>query len=163
MLRWTLGYTCLFQFWFPWCVYPATLDAWGWSPGTTQRDGTGREEGGGFTMGNTCISVADTCWCMAKPIQYCKIISLQLKKINLYLKKEMKRIQAQNVDLLKITVKELPEPLGVYPHCQPPLPISVPLFAMETSIKVWRRNEKFGLIKQPMWNEAAPCVGMIWV
>ena len=22
MLRWTLGYTCLFQFWFPWCVCP---------------------------------------------------------------------------------------------------------------------------------------------
>ena len=87
---------------------------------------------------------------MAKPIQYCKIISLQLKKINLYFKKEMKRIQAQNVDLLKITVKELPEPLGVYPHCQPPLPISVPLFAMETSIEEWRRNEKFGLIKQKM-------------
>ena len=23
MLQWTLGYTCLFQFWFPWCVCPA--------------------------------------------------------------------------------------------------------------------------------------------
>ena len=23
MLRWILGYTCLFQFWFPWCVCPA--------------------------------------------------------------------------------------------------------------------------------------------
>ena len=29
--------------------------------------------------GNTCIPVADSCWCMAKPIQYCKVISLQLK------------------------------------------------------------------------------------
>ena len=28
-----------------------TLDAWGWCTGTTQRDGTGREEGGGFRMG----------------------------------------------------------------------------------------------------------------
>ena len=44
----------------------------------------GREEGGGFRMGNTCIPVADTCWCMAKPIQYCKVINLQLKQINLY-------------------------------------------------------------------------------
>ena len=35
------------------------LDAWGWCTGTTQRDGTGREEGGGFRMGNTCIPVAD--------------------------------------------------------------------------------------------------------
>ena len=39
----------------------------------TQRDGTGREEGGGFRMGNTCIPVADTCLYMAKPIQYCKV------------------------------------------------------------------------------------------
>ena len=31
------------------------LDAWGWCTGTTQRDGMGREEGGGFRMGNTCI------------------------------------------------------------------------------------------------------------
>ena len=38
-----------------------TLDAWGWHTGTTQRDGTGREEGGGFSMGNTCIPVADSC------------------------------------------------------------------------------------------------------
>ena len=38
----------------------------------------GRREGG-FRMGNTCIPVADTCRCMAKPIQYCKVINLQLK------------------------------------------------------------------------------------
>jgi len=36
------------------------LDAWGWCTGTTQSDGTGREEGGGFRMGNTCIPVADS-------------------------------------------------------------------------------------------------------
>ena len=34
--------------------------AWGWCTGTTQRDGMGREEGGGFRMGNTCIPVADS-------------------------------------------------------------------------------------------------------
>ena len=38
-----------------------TQDAWGWCTGMTQRDGTGREEGGVFRMGNTCISVADSC------------------------------------------------------------------------------------------------------
>ena len=27
----------------------------------TMRDGTGREEGGGFRMGNTCIPVVDSC------------------------------------------------------------------------------------------------------
>ena len=35
-------------------------DAWGWCTGTIQRDGVGREEGGGFGMGNTCIPVADS-------------------------------------------------------------------------------------------------------
>ena len=30
-------------------------------------------------MGNTCTAVADSCQCMAKPVQYCKVISLQLK------------------------------------------------------------------------------------
>ena len=55
-------------------------DAWGWCTGMTQRDGMGREVGGGFRMGNTCTPMADPCQCMAKPIQYCKIISLQLNK-----------------------------------------------------------------------------------
>ncbi len=31
------------------------LDAWGWCTRTAQRDGMGREEGGGFRMGSTCI------------------------------------------------------------------------------------------------------------
>ena len=29
--------------------------------GMTQRDGTGREEGGGFRMGNTCTPMVDSC------------------------------------------------------------------------------------------------------
>ena len=33
----------------------------GWCTGMTQRDGTGRKEGGGFRMGNTCIPVEDSC------------------------------------------------------------------------------------------------------
>ena len=41
-------------------VRSAILDAWGWCTGTTQRDGVGREEGGGFRMGNTCMPVADS-------------------------------------------------------------------------------------------------------
>ena len=40
------------------------LDAWGWCTEMTQRDSMGREEGEGFRMGNTCIPVADSCWCM---------------------------------------------------------------------------------------------------
>ena len=38
-----------------------------------QRDGMGREEGGGFRMGNTCIPVADSFQYLAKQIQYCKV------------------------------------------------------------------------------------------
>ena len=54
-------------------------EAWGWCTGMTQRDGMGREEGRGFRMGNMCTPVVDSCWCVAKPIQYCKVIRLQLK------------------------------------------------------------------------------------
>ena len=45
----------------------------------------GREEGGGFRMGNTCIPVTDSFWYMAKPIQYCKV------KLNKILKKWKKK------------------------------------------------------------------------
>ena len=31
-------------------------------------------------MGNTCTPMADSCECMAKPPQHCKVISLQLKE-----------------------------------------------------------------------------------
>ena len=49
----------------------------------TQRDGMGREEGGGFRMGNTCIPVADSFRYLAKPIQYCKVKKKKLiEKIN---------------------------------------------------------------------------------
>ena len=33
----------------------------------------GREEGGGFRMGNMFIPVADSFLYMEKPIQYCKV------------------------------------------------------------------------------------------
>ena len=49
------------------------LDAWDWCTGMTQRDGMGREEGGGFRMGNTGIPVADSFQYLAKPIKYCKV------------------------------------------------------------------------------------------
>ena len=49
------------------------LDAWVLCTGTTQWDGMGREEGGGFRMGNTCMPVADSFQYMAEPIQYSKV------------------------------------------------------------------------------------------
>ena len=39
----------------------------------------GEGGGEGFRMGNTCIPVEDSCRCMAKPIQYCKVNNLRLK------------------------------------------------------------------------------------
>ena len=41
-------------------------DAWGWDSGMTQRDGIGREVGGGFRMGNTHTPMADSCQYTAK-------------------------------------------------------------------------------------------------
>ena len=38
----------------------------------------GEGGGRGFRMGNTCTPVVDSCWSMAKPIQYCKVINFQL-------------------------------------------------------------------------------------
>ena len=57
--------------------------AWAWCTGKTQREPIEREVGGGIGMGNTCTSMADSCQCMTKPTPiYCKVISLQLIKIN---------------------------------------------------------------------------------
>ena len=80
------------------------LDAWGWCTGTTQRDGVGREEGGGFRMGSTCIPVADSFWCLAKPIQ-CFRFKNKIKKILFHLKKIIKSLHVLllfSIYLLKI-------------------------------------------------------------
>ena len=53
-----------------------------WCTGKTQRNRVEREVGGGIRMGNTCKFMADLCLCMQNPLQYCKVISLQLIKIN---------------------------------------------------------------------------------
>ena len=41
-----------------------------------------------------CTPVMDSCQCMAKPIQYCKVISLQLKQI--YIKNIKIKIKTAN-------------------------------------------------------------------
>ena len=48
----------------------------------TQRDGMEREVGGGVGMGNTCKSMLIHVNVWQKPLQYCKVISLQLIKID---------------------------------------------------------------------------------
>ena len=54
----------------------------GWCTGMTQKDGMGREVGGGFRMVNTYTPVMDSCQVWQKPLQYCKVISLYLNKVN---------------------------------------------------------------------------------
>ena len=41
--------------------------------GMIKRDDMGWEVGGGLMFGNSCTPVVDSCQCMAKPIQYCKV------------------------------------------------------------------------------------------
>ena len=68
------------------------LDAWGWYTGTTQRDGVGREEGGGFRMRSTCIPVVDSFWCLAKLIQCLRFKNkIKLKK------KDMCEFEVSNI------------------------------------------------------------------
>ena len=55
-------------------------DAWGWCTGMTQRDVMGRDVGGEFMFGIACTPVVDSCQCMAKPIQYCKVKYSKKKK-----------------------------------------------------------------------------------
>ena len=47
-------------------VWMHETSAQGWCTGKTQRDGMGREVGGGIGMGNAYKSMADSCQCMAK-------------------------------------------------------------------------------------------------
>ena len=49
-------------------------DVWGWCTGMTQRDGMGREVGGGVQDGEHMYTRGGFMLiCMAKPIQYCKV------------------------------------------------------------------------------------------
>ena len=67
--------------------------AQGWCTGKTRRDGMGREVGRGIGMGNTCNPWLIHVNVWQKPLQYCKVISLQLikkmekNKINIYIYK----------------------------------------------------------------------------
>ena len=84
--------------------------AQGWCTGKTQRDRVEREVGGGIGMGNTCKSKADSCQCTAKLLQYCKVISLQLIKIN---GKKKRRLSMKNWCFWTVVLeKTLESPLG---------------------------------------------------
>ena len=44
------------------------------------KDDMGKVVGGGFKVGNSCTPVVDSCQCMAKPVQYCKVKKKKIKK-----------------------------------------------------------------------------------
>ena len=53
-----------------------------WCTGKTQRDWVEKEVGGGIGMGSTCNPWLIHVNLWQKPLQYCKVISLQLIEIN---------------------------------------------------------------------------------
>ena len=61
--------------------HQSRFDARYWMLGAGAQDdpegGSGREEGGGFRMGNAGISVADSFRYLAKLIQYCKVLKIK--------------------------------------------------------------------------------------
>ena len=81
--------------------------AQGWCTGKTQRDGMGREVGGGIRMGNTCKFMADSCQCMAKTttILYsgCPPNNKNKWRINKYkkFKNKERNKRTNNVDLME--------------------------------------------------------------
>ena len=52
----------------------------------------GREEGGGFRMGNTCIPVVDSFQYLAELLQYCKVSIYQSISIVKYFGHLMRRV-----------------------------------------------------------------------
>ena len=73
--------------------------------------------GGGFRMENTCTPMADSCQCMAKPLQYCKVICLQLKWLNLFLKNQMRLMDYILNFNIELFYKIYPQVLNLAQFC----------------------------------------------
>ena len=54
--------------------------------------------GGGFRIGSSYTTVVDSCQCMAKPIQYCKVKKVKIKFRKIKIKIEKKKEAQQNSD-----------------------------------------------------------------
>ena len=75
--------------------------AQGWCTGKTQRDGMGREAGAGWGTHANPWLIHVNVW--QKPLQYCKVISLQLTKINEKINKKIKKQRHHFTDKGKIS------------------------------------------------------------
>ena len=51
----------------PGCMHEISAQVW--CTRKTQRDGMGKDVGGGLSIGNICKSMADSCQCMTKPTE----------------------------------------------------------------------------------------------
>ena len=73
----------------------------------------GREEGGGFRMGNTCIPVVDSFWYLAKLIQFVKFKNkIKLKNKNSTFRKLKKKNNNMYINkILKYYGEARPIPL----------------------------------------------------
>ena len=59
----------------------------------------GRVMGVGFRVGNSCTPVVDSCQCMVKPIQYCKV----KKKTKTKTKKQHLEGKERHIEKVKVT------------------------------------------------------------
>ena len=91
-----------------------------------------REVEGGIGMGNTCKSMADSCQVWQKPLQYCKVISLQLIKINGEKKKSKKLKKTKKKHNLEFPLPHpghpptIPNQPNQKPRCHPSPPLPSP-------------------------------------
>ena len=113
-----------------------TFGALGWPRGMVWR-----EVAAGFRMRNACTPVADSCWCVAKPIQYCKVISIQLNK---FILKKKKRNEENPGPECRFTDNHCQRAARAPGDTSPLTDSSLDfyaIFTMETSKEKWRRNE----------------------
>ena len=80
--------------------------AQGWCTGMTQRDGMGREVGRGSGWGTHVNPWLIHVNVWQKPLQYCKVISLQLIKINEQLQKK-KRLELNRANTVTLYTPEV--------------------------------------------------------
>ena len=74
--------------------------AQGWCTGMTLRDGMGREVGGGSGWGQHVHPWLIHVNVMQKPLQYCKVISLQFKEI-IFLEKGLRKNNNKEMEKLE--------------------------------------------------------------
>ena len=97
----------------------------------------GREVGGGLRMGNMCAPVADACWCMSKPIQYCKV--KKNKYIKIKCKKKRNKESYDGDYCLPYLLVVGPNPNWLCPLSFPKPALNVKFFV---SLAHWEHKEK---------------------